>query len=398
MSTIDENIEKIKKINEYGLSNTELAAYLGVSRQQLNRMAKGERNITEEHLSLLEVLENFYTTDEPLRLLFDYVRVRFATTNVDYILKNIMLINLDIIEPDEWAFYGYTKQYAFGDVVVMFHDDDNDKGTLIELKGKGCRQFEQMLAAQNRTWRDFFMTVVDHGGIMKRIDVAIDDMVGILDIPYFIKKHETEECETIFRKYNTYASSEMKKGEDDEKLMGNTLYIGSKKSELYFCLYEKDYERYLQTGVLPVFHEVKNRFEIRLRNERATKMIEVFLVRGELESVTFDIINRYMSYRTSEDGRKLKDCRLDSRWQIFLGIGRDKLRLTTKPEPVTLERTWKWIKKQVAPTLKGLTIIDELMGTNELAEAIEDADLQPRQTKLITMKLHRIEDVIIDPD
>ena len=30
--------------------------------------------------------------------------------------------------------------------------------------------------------------------------------------------------------------------------------------------------------------------------------------------------------------------------------------------------------------------------------AIDDADLQPRQVKLIAMKLYRIEDVIVAPD
>ena len=28
--------------------------------------------------------------------------------------------------------------------------------------------------------------------------------------------------------------------------MGNTLYLGSLKSEIYFCIYEKDYEQYVK--------------------------------------------------------------------------------------------------------------------------------------------------------
>ena len=128
---------------------------MGLTSRQLRRLKAGDSIVSDKHLSSLNMLEEFYNTDEPLRLLFDYVRIRFATTNVDYILRNVMQINLDIIEPEEWNFYGYTKHYTFGDIVVMFHEDDNNKGTLIELKGKGCRQFEQMLEAQNRTWQDF---------------------------------------------------------------------------------------------------------------------------------------------------------------------------------------------------------------------------------------------------
>ena len=31
--------------------------------------------------------------------------------------------------------------------------------------------------------------------------------------------------------------------------MGYTLYIGSLKSEVYFCVYEKSYEQYIKLGI-----------------------------------------------------------------------------------------------------------------------------------------------------
>ena len=51
--------------------------------------------------------------------------------------------------------------------------------------------------------------------------------------------------------------------------MGNTLYIGSLQSEVYVCIYEKDYEQYKKHDIPSADAEVKNRFEIRLKNERA---------------------------------------------------------------------------------------------------------------------------------
>ena len=36
----------------------------------------------------------------------------------------------------------------------------------------------------------------------------------------------------------------VRSNEQDKYGMGNTLYIGSLKSEVYFCIYEKDYEQY----------------------------------------------------------------------------------------------------------------------------------------------------------
>ena len=51
--------------------------------------------------------------------------------------------------------------------------------------------------------------------------------------------------------------------------MGRTLYLGSLKSDVYFCIYEKDYEQYVKLGTPLEEADIINRFEIRLRNERS---------------------------------------------------------------------------------------------------------------------------------
>ena len=53
---------------------------------------------------------------------------------------------------------------------------DEEKGVLLELKGRGCRQFESYLLAQQRSWYDFLMDALVDGGVMKRIDLAINDI------------------------------------------------------------------------------------------------------------------------------------------------------------------------------------------------------------------------------
>ena len=44
----------------------------------------------------------------------------------------------------------------------------------MELKGRGCRQFETLLA-QKRSRYDFFEDCLKAGGVMKRLDLAIND-------------------------------------------------------------------------------------------------------------------------------------------------------------------------------------------------------------------------------
>ena len=87
---------------------------------------------------------------------------------------------------EDYAFYPYDEQYIFGDITVMV-SHDIEKGVLVELKGQGCRQFENFLLAQRRTWFDFFLDALEADGVFKRIDLAINDKVGMLNIPELVK-------------------------------------------------------------------------------------------------------------------------------------------------------------------------------------------------------------------
>ena len=60
-------------------------------------------------------------------------------------------------------------------------------GVLLELKGKGCRQIEGYLLAQQRSWFDLMMDCLNSDGVIKRLDLAIIDRVGVLDIPKLIE-------------------------------------------------------------------------------------------------------------------------------------------------------------------------------------------------------------------
>ena len=46
--------------------------------------------------------------------------------------------------------------------------------------------------------------------------------------------------------------------------MGRTLYLGSLKSDVYFCIFEKDYEQYVKLVTPLEEADIINRFEIRL--------------------------------------------------------------------------------------------------------------------------------------
>ena len=170
----------------YGLSQNRLAVATGITRQYLSDIETGKVKPSEDlQQSLWEALERF-NPDAPLEMLFDYVRIRFPTTDVQQVVENILQLKLSYFLHEDYGFYSYSEHYALGDIFVLC-SHELDKGVLVELKGRGCRQFESYLLAQQRSWYEFFMDVLVAGGVMKRLDLAINDKTGILNILYSLK-------------------------------------------------------------------------------------------------------------------------------------------------------------------------------------------------------------------
>lgn len=283
-----------EKRTQYGVSQNRLAVMAGVSREYVSRIESGKVALTEEIKGkFTDALEKL-NPDNPLEMVFDYVRIRFPTQDVKHVVEDILKLRLGVMIHEDFGFYSYAKHYVLGDVFVLT-SPDKEKGTLLELKGKGCRQMESYLLAQHRSWYDFLMDALIEGGVMKRLDLAINDMAGILDIPELTEKCNHEECISVFRSFKSYRSGELVRSNEQDKYgMGNTLYIGSLKSEVYFCIYEKDYEQYAKYDIAIEDTKIKNRFEIRLKNERAYYAVRDLLTYHDAERTAFDIINRYI--------------------------------------------------------------------------------------------------------
>ena len=364
------------------------------TREHLNRIEAGKVNLTNDmKLKLLEALEKF-NPEAPLFLLFDYVRIRFPTLDIRHIIKDVLKLNINYMLHEDFGFYSYTEHYYLGDIFV-FTSADEEKGVLLELKGKGCRQFESYLVAQERSWYDFLMDALLEGGVMKRLDLAINDRAGILDIPELTEKCNREECVSVFRSFKSYASGELiKKLEQDKAGMGHTLYIGSLKSEVYFCCYEKNYEQYAKLGIPVSEAPIKNRFEIRLKNERAYYAVKDLLTHYDAERTAFSIINRYIRFVDMEEDKRREDWKLNDRWAWFIGKGREPLKLTTQPEPYTLSRTLNWIARQVAPTLKMLKKIDAGNNTDYLKDIEQHAKLTEKHEQIIKQQTAPVTELI----
>ncbi|HAT4314000.1 TPA: helix-turn-helix domain-containing protein [Clostridium perfringens] len=382
---------KEKRI-EYGVSQNKLATSVGITREYLNKIENGKIIIKNEIKEKLIDSMKRLNPDSPLTMMIDYIRIRFPTTDVKHVVNDILKLKLEYMIHEDYGFYSYSEHYVLGNIFVLV-SQDIEKGVLIELKGQGCRQFENFLLAQHRSWYDFLLDALIDGGVMKRLDLAINDMVGILDIKELTEKCNNEECISVFRSFKSYRSGELVK--KHEKIgMGNTLYIGSLKSEVYFCIYEKDYEQYIKLDIPVDEVKIKNRFEIRLKNERAYHAAVDLLANRDAERTAFSIVNRYIRFVDRDDKIGRSEWKINENWNCFIGEGREKLKLTTDPEPYNINKTLNWLSRQVAPTLKAIKRIDNLNGTNIVEDLIRRAELTERHKKIIQQNSLDIEDII----
>lgn len=387
------NLEK--KRLDYGISQSKLSVALGISRQYLNQIEGGKAVPPDDTKKVMEEILERFNPEASLTLLFDYVKVRFPTTEVEWIIKEILKLNIDFMVHEDHAPNNYQESYVIGNIFIMA-SDDVEKGVLLELKGKGCRQYESFLEAQGRSWFDFFQACMSVKAVMKRLDLAINDMTGILSVPELTRKCQDRECITRFRTFKSYRSGELIRNREEDRLgMGNTLYIGSLKSDVYICLYEKDYEQYIKFGIPVDETPIKNRFELRLKDDRAQHTVEDLLYRYDLETTVFSIINYYIRFIDRDDTKRRADWKTNIRWACFIGENRGKLKLTTAPEPYTLDRTMNWIARQVAPTLKMVLGLDAIRETDLLNEMVEHAELTKKQKKILEQEKASIEEVIL---
>ena len=382
------------KRKQYQISQHDISALCGISRVYYSRLESGKDELTLAMYDFIMERLGRFDPDIPLTMLFDYVRIRFRTDDLEYVIENILRMKLQYFIHEDYAFYSYAEHYYLGDIFVMTAPGDEKMGVLLELKGRGCRQFEMYLQAQGRNWYDFFMAcMAEEGTKFKRIDLAINDRTGILDIPRLADKCKKEECVSLFRKFNFQGSGAIKR-RDEKDGMGNTLYIGSTQSDIFFCVYEKDYEEYAKKGIPIEDAEVKNRFEIRLKNDRALHALVDLVSRGNEEETAFDIINRYIRFVDRDDSRPQDEWETSADWARFIGEGRGKLRLTTEPEPYNVQRTINWYTHQVVASEKMLRIIDGYKGTNIMKDIYDSAVLTDKHKKIIRQHTVTPEEVV----
>lgn len=197
-----------------------------------------------------------------------------------------------------------------------------------------------------------FLADVCQIGQISRMDIAIDDIgeqvyFSVDDISRYI------ESSLVVSKFRTCSANISRKIKDNS-LVGGTLYFGSGQSDIRLRIYDKQLEYNSKHPESPVSTPWV-RWEFQLRNERAMSAVRL-LSDSSLGQVAAGILNNYFRIIINDDSNRSR-CSIDPAWIEFVG-DINKLSLTVKHEPKTLEDKKKWIIEQVLPTLTGIIIAD----------------------------------------
>lgn len=297
------------------------------------------------------------TALNPLRACLDWVEGTLKVENFRLIFE---LFNIPETEWEirEKGMFRYKRQMRHGKIIVLWDGiNAEDMGVHFILSGEACRQFE---ARYPYGWYRFLNdAIVKYNGQFSRIDAAIDDFKGYYTVRAMVGRVKRGEVTSKFKLGKNEETIRIMDGET----LGQTIYFGSKKSDLQVRIYDKLQERLAKGIEVEEGLETWVRTELQMRNNRA----QAFAIRviksypnGNVElannvgHIIAGILRNVITVRS-----KLKSDTNKSRWPVcrwwteYLGDV-ERISLADKAPDRTLEQTKRWAEQQMPRTLAKL--------------------------------------------
>ena len=386
------------------LTRKEMADILTVSKSAISRYESGKRRPDKKTMKEINRYMPWLVNDgNPLECVFDYVRVRILDATVDEVITKLLNLNPKTFDDEGHGLLHYDSCLSRGHIKVLYdHNrvEGNSKGVLVEMTGQGCREYEVLLSYKKFDWNTFFVTAYqDFKCYFKRIDIAINDYYGIVDIPDLIEKTKRGEIGTRFKKVQFQGGIEIvnSTGATIMRDSGSSIYFGAPKSNLRIVFYQKDLETFEKTEV---YHEnyvpIKNRYEIRLMDDYAEDAVLNYCrFDHSFQSITLGIINSYICYYEPTASAGAED-RYEPWRQLIQDA--DEIQLKAKPKENNFDHSVTALTKQYGPTLSMLAAYQARTGDNLFEKIISEAKMKRRQEKMLDTKLGEFDEIYGDYD
>lgn len=228
---------------------------------------------------------------------------------------------------------GYPLDLSCGHIHIRYGADDpqfyddpkkarSDMGISLDMSGQGCREFETY---SSKSWLDFIRDVIRCGGVLgatykvTRLDLAYDDHSGLLNI-WQIKRDVEDRNYISKSKKSTIIWSD----DQETDILGLTIEIGSRKSDVLIRIYDKAAER----GYKSEKHWI--RIEMQLRHDRAQVALQRLFQRESIGLVASGILRNYCMFVSPTSDSNRARWPIADYWQRILD-GMEKLRIWIAP-------------------------------------------------------------------
>ncbi|MDI6498926.1 replication initiation factor domain-containing protein [Leuconostoc suionicum] len=371
------------------VTQEELAITMGINEKTIRRIENKEQGISERFVNRL--LAVYPDLAQSIEVQFDWVSLTFPDLTSKQVIKDILSIQSDLFLERPTSQNFYTREMAFAGEKNIYIQDfspiknpetqaiEQKYGTTLYLTGKGTRLFEKALLEQNITWHDFFQNARQYRGHLTRLDIAINDKWGLLNMNDLVKAVQEKR---FWSKSKSYAVH----GNVDD---GWTVNFG--KSPFVIRAYDKRKEQ----AIKGFDTDVQNRVELELHQDKAEYVLDEWLNHDKkLVDITFDILYTYLWFTNEPiDTKKLKSDKVREvieatveplpAWSLLTALG-NRMKFVRQPKKQGVERIENWVLQSVVPSL---AVLKKTGHWNEIVEAINSVELTAEHQKLVEANL-----------
>lgn len=379
----------IKTIREMmNLKQAEFAEKIGISRPLLALVETDSKPITDEFVK--KMYTAFPDLKNALDLQFDWVTITFSDMTGEQVINDVMRLKSELFLERSTTQNFYTREFAFaGEKNIYVQDFEPTKdvdtnqdvqkvGATMYLTGQGTRLFEKALLEQGLTWKKFFVQAKRFKGTFSRLDIAINDNWGLLDMEEIIEATQQNRFWSKSRSFAIHGNNQD----------GWTANFG--KSPFVIRIYDKQKEQErkgLETSI-------KNRVELELHADRAEQVISEWFENDNLVEYSVSILYTYLWFVDEPiDEEELKGTHVRERyidalkpmpaWSLLTSLGQS-MKFVREPKKQSVDSILSWIMKYVVPSLE---VLKKTGHWHEVIEAMDKANLSPEQEKLVKANL-----------
>lgn len=193
-----------------------------------------------------------------------------------------------------------------------------------------------------------FFRKINSVGHFTRIDIAIDDFgskyytVSSLKAEFVLGKVVKR-----FKKYEHIIGY----GKNNQ-IIGNTLYIGSRQSEIFVRVYDKQLEQNVKREKENQIYYSWTRWEMEIKGDNAYNTALLIADNDCIGRIGIGILANYMRI-VNLDNDVLSRCSNDELWDCFIKDC-EKLRISRTKEESNLAKKEKWVQKSVLPSIAAI--------------------------------------------